>query len=194
MIKRIIFDVDNTLIWWKDEYSDDLKEVVDKYNYDIDYMKIDSIFDRQEKCHDKITIQNIINDTKELYDFDISEDFVKDALLNQYKLAIYDEKLIDVIKYLSTKYDLIVVSNWFKDVQENRLITAGIREYFSKIIGGDIELKPSVLSKINDDYKYEECLMVGDSDYYDINPAKKLGMQTYKINKYEDLYKLKEMF
>ena len=37
MYKRIIFDLDNTLIKWIDKYDDALKDTLIKYNVDFDY-------------------------------------------------------------------------------------------------------------------------------------------------------------
>ena len=37
MIKRLVIDLDNTIILWKDEYTSALKKVMQEYNLDIDY-------------------------------------------------------------------------------------------------------------------------------------------------------------
>ena len=37
MYKKIIFDLDNTLIEWIDEYDNALKDMLFKYNIDFDY-------------------------------------------------------------------------------------------------------------------------------------------------------------
>ena len=43
MIKKLIFDLDNTLIIWKDEYSLELKYLLEEYKVDTDYKKVDKI-------------------------------------------------------------------------------------------------------------------------------------------------------
>ena len=193
MIKRIIFDLDETLIFWKKEYSLDMIDVVSKSPYNIDPVELDKILDSQEKTHDKISDQYIKEDIKKYLNVDVSDNFIKYIKESQYPYAEYDEKLEDVIKYLSSKYDLVVLTNWFKDVQEERLKTAGILKYFTKVVGGEECLKPIATQYINDNYLYSECMFVGDSDKFDIEPAKKLGMSTYKVSSIEDIYKLKEM-
>ena len=193
MIKRIIFDLDETLIPWKEEYSDGLQYVIDKYHLNCTKNEIESILSEQEKLHEKISNTYIIEDIKRELNIDVEEDFIYDIRKSQYHLSEYDPVLEETIKYLSNKYDLIVLTNWFADVQKNRLENAHILKYFSRVVGGEVCNKPKSFEGINENYKYEECLMVGDSDRFDIEPSKKLGMKTYKINQIEDLYKLKEM-
>ena len=48
MIKKLIFDLDNTLIIWKDEYSLELKYLLEEYKIDICYKKVDKIIDDLE--------------------------------------------------------------------------------------------------------------------------------------------------
>ena len=45
MIKKLIFDLDNTLIIWKDEYSLELKYLLEEYKIDTCYKKVDKIID-----------------------------------------------------------------------------------------------------------------------------------------------------
>ena len=48
MIKRIIFDLDNTLIMWKNDYLKALKETVELYNIKEDYIYLNSLIDEYE--------------------------------------------------------------------------------------------------------------------------------------------------
>ena len=85
----------------------------------------------------------------------------------------------ETIKYLSSKYDLYVISNWFTETQKKRLENVGIAKYFKKIIGGDENyFKPDVrcFDIILKDYKAEDCLYVGDKLEIDIKPALSIGM------------------
>ena len=45
MIKKIIFDLDNTLILWKDEYVNALKETLKKYNINEDPNYVNNLID-----------------------------------------------------------------------------------------------------------------------------------------------------
>ena len=134
MIKRIIFDLDETLIPWKEEYSDGLQDVIDKYHLNCTKNEIDSILSEQEKLHEKISNTYIIEDIKRELNIDVEEDFIYDIRKSQYHLSEYDPVLEETIKYLSNKYDLIVLTNWFADVQKNRLENAHIFKYFSNFL------------------------------------------------------------
>ena len=51
MIKRVIFDIDNTLIPWKEEYYDEINKVLDSLNIEHtkdDYNKIKEAFSEYE--------------------------------------------------------------------------------------------------------------------------------------------------
>ena len=65
MIKKLIFDLDNTLIIWKDEYSLELKYLLEEYKIDTCYKKVDKIIDDLEYKHDTISKEILLNDDKE---------------------------------------------------------------------------------------------------------------------------------
>ena len=62
MIKKLIFDLDNTLIIWKDEYSLELKYLLEEYKVDTDYKKVDKIIDDLEYKHDTSSKEILLND------------------------------------------------------------------------------------------------------------------------------------
>lgn len=131
--------------------------------------------------------------------------FIDKLFENQKKLAEIDDNLIEIIKYLSKKYELVVLSNYFKEIQIGRLKTAKIYDYFTNVYGGDdVKLKPNKESYLRAIYpnKIEECIMIGDSLKYDIEGALKIGLKAIlydynnklpdneeyiKINKLEEL-------
>lgn len=88
-----------------------------------------------------------------------------------------------VLSNLSKKYPLVLVSNFYGNI-ENVLKDLGIFEYFKKVIeSAKVKIrKPD--SKIFElgikalDLKAEEVLVVGDSMKNDIEPARALGCQT----------------
>ena len=46
MIKKLIFDLDNTLIIWKDEYSLELKYLLEEYKIDTSKTLLDKLNDK----------------------------------------------------------------------------------------------------------------------------------------------------
>lgn len=95
-----------------------------------------------------------------------------------------DPKVNEILEYLRPKYELAVLSNCFEFVQAKRLETAGMRDFFSEVIGGDKYVKPDphafMLAACN--YKPEECLMIGDNYELDYLAAKDVGLQALHLS------------
>ena len=119
--------------------------------------------------------------------------------VNSYISDIYDYFKYDeegdingYLKYLSEKYELYVLTNYFKEPQIGRLKKAKIYEYFSKIIGGDDALiKPhkEIFMLACEGIDPSEATMVGDHIMRDIQGGKDAGLKVIQIdylNKYED--------
>ena len=208
MFKRIIFDLDFTLIMWKDEYSLNIKNVLDKHHIDVDYHEINNIIEAQESIHDNLSKEQLLIDINNSIKKPITMDILDEILNDQKSFSEVDLELIDVLKYLSSKYELVVFSNYFTDIQKARLEHAGLMLYIKEVIGGDIveKFKPhtSGFIKAMGPYTAAECLMVGDSVRCDINGAYEVGMKSILVDcrhKYADydgwriesIYDLKEM-
>src|SRR5574344_2445902 len=182
MIKRIIFDIDNTLL-----------------NTDLDCQNIYQQYFKDEGVHiDGMKLYNLIGDY-----YHMNGDFTKRDLEKYVQKHLYAnfniDKMLDVygkvgtllhkdisstLAYLMQKYELVALSNWYVESQSNRLKQAGIYKYFNTVYGFEnAGLKPSQESfKIAmGNNKPDECLMVGDSIHYDIEVPNKMGMQTYYL-------------
>lgn len=203
MIKRIIFDLDNTLIMWKDEYLKAIKETVELYKMNEDYKYISSLIDEYDdkfKYYDKnLLIEYINKNIKSKIDIKFLNTF-----LDKFGyMSKEDKKVIDVLDYLSNKYELVVLTNWFKEPQRERLKNANILKYFKEVIGGEQYMKPSKEAYILAccEYKPNECLMIGDSYNKDIEGAYKAGLNVIYYNylnkenknKYKEIKKLSEL-
>lgn len=185
-IKRLIFDLDNTLILWKNDYTSALKKAMEYFNVNYDYMSIDAIIESQETIHDTMDKQVFLDDINSSCGLNLTIDFIEMLLENQKELAEIDDiDLQQTIKYLSTKYEIVLLTNWYTDTQIGRLETAGIDKYFKEFYGGDMGYtKPhsdSFLRAIGQ-YKAEECIMIGDSDYFDIQGALALNMSVIQVD------------
>lgn len=187
MIKRLIFDLDNTIINWKPEYINTLKELVKEYNIDIDYTLIDNIIENLEIKHKKISKEILLSDIKKELKLNLSIHFIEELLNRQKELSPENDiKIIDLFTYLSSKYEIVLLTNYFEDTQTGRLKKLGIYQFFKEIYAGDkIYLKPSkeAFKVACGNNKYEECMMIGDSEKFDIIPASKLGIKTIKVGK-----------
>ena len=112
--------------------------------------------------------------------------------------------IVDVLEYLKTKdYELIVLSNWFKFTQINRLKKMGLYDYFVEVYGGDDFLKPNLISYLSICDDVSECVMIGDNYNNDFLGPKNIGMEAIlydpddKVSekcKIKRMNELKEMF
>lgn len=118
MIKKLIFDLDNTLIIWKDEYSLELKYLLEEYKVDTDYKKVDKIIDDLEYKHDTISKEILLNDINNNLNLNLDISFIKKLEKRQSKLSFVNNDLIDVLDYLSKKYELVILSNYFTNIQK----------------------------------------------------------------------------
>lgn len=192
MIKKLIFDLDNTLIIWKDEYSLELKYLLEEYKVDTDYKKVDKIIDDLEYKHDTISKEILLNDINSSLNLNLDISFIDELEKRQSKLSFINNDLIDVLDYLSKKYELVILSNYFTNIQKNRLKNAKIDKYFTKVFGGDeIKLKPRPEAFLKAIYpnKKEECLMIGDSLKMDIEGALNVGLKVIAVDYFNKLPK-----
>ena len=135
MIKRIVFDLDNTLINWEENYWHDAI-IKTCFQLQIEYSvemeeKIKDVIDSYEKNEQYFNVeimQNLIN--KKLC-VNYSTDFIK-TILKFFEICVpkeMDINLIDTLEYLYKKYELVVLTNWFENQQIERLKNAKIIKF-----------------------------------------------------------------
>lgn len=194
-MKKIIFDLDNTLMMFDKKYINSYCKVLKNNNFDSNYDQALSLFesvDRYEKQGKKYNKQDLL-------------DFVNKDLNKNYKMKLVDEildiigtcwinpvslELVDTLKYLSTKYELYVLTNWFTAPQAKRLENVGILKYFKKVVGADmVSPKPALeaFSYIIKDTNLKDCMMIGDNIDIDIKGALNAGIKTILYD-YKNIY------
>ena len=96
-----------------------------------------------------------------------------------------NKEIYETLEYLSKKYELVVLTNWFEKQQAKRLETVGILKYFSKVYAPETFLiKPNKEAFMKAcQNKPEEAVMVGDSLKADIEGAINAGLKAIYINK-----------
>ena len=174
MIKRVILDIDDTLIPWKEEYYNEIKDALNilniKYTED-DYKKIREAFDEYEN-------QYFTYDRKQMIDF-----------INEYAKKNYPEKLednlVDTLEYLYSKYEMVILTDWYGDQQLKRLEKCNIARYFKEIYSAEKAkrkpFKEAFMQAIGNN-KPEECIMIGDNFERDIEGALNAGLQAIWFN------------
>lgn len=113
-----------------------------------------------------------------------------------------DEKLIDELKILQKKYQLICVTNNPVLPARKTLDALGISDFFPEIVGLDtcFKSKPALepfetaverLSKSSESgIKAENCIAIGDRYDMDIDLPLKMGMGGILVNGVEEVYQI----
>lgn len=184
MIKKVIFDLDDTLIMWKNEYYNSLDDALKYFNIK---------YDNEIKEKLKLAVKDYeiyYNTYKKEYMKEIMEKYINDSLPENFiDIWIFylkscvptepNEEFISTLEYLHKKYELVVLTNWFTEQQKERLKNYKIESYFKNVIGTDYILnKPNKEAFIHAciPYSSNECVMIGDSLSKDINGAINAGM------------------
>lgn len=190
MLKRIIFDVDGTLIEKMDLkilVKEELKKQGISYTKkDLDaYMLAMKTYEDEYLSYD---INNYLEYIKSNCGLDIDIKYMQN-FLNSVSSYVPEAgasiALKNTLEYLKGKYELVVLTNYFRIVQENRLRNFGILSYFDEIYGGDTIIKPTTeafrIAQGNN--KRSECLMIGDSFSLDYLGAISSGMDAILVDK-----------
>ncbi|MBP3765566.1 MAG: HAD family hydrolase [Bacilli bacterium] len=179
MIKKLIFDIDNTLIMWQDKYINAMKETVSEYNLNVDYLKLHNLVETYEEYYNIYSKENMINLFNKKLNLNLDMSFMNSWLDKLGHMVDIDENVIDTLKYLSQKYEIVVLTNFFTDVQIERLKNAGLYQYITKVYGGEIYIKPSIESfkMALGDTKTDEAIMIGDNIEVDIKGAMNAGIR-----------------
>lgn len=206
MIKKIIFDLDNTLLFLSDEWEENYKKFIDKYNLNISTNDLFLCIGNFEK-----NMKNIVVSKQKLSEYvsnNLFIDFTTNMILEL--LEIYDntsllntDAIYDILNYLSEKYELIAYTNWFTNNQIKRLKKYDLDKFFTKVYGWDIlPKKPSKegLSEIIKNDDIENYICIGDSIELDIEVPYSMGITTIfynrkniKQDKYKEIFKIEEL-
>lgn len=185
MIKRIIFDVDNTLITnvnFVKAIEDTLKQI-NLYS-DEKVQGFLSGIKTYEGIYNNYNSIDYIKHMEKHIGSTLPPNFL-DIFFENLKSAIPDKNpnLINTIKKLSEKYELVLLTNYFSRSQLNRLNNMGIGQYFSEWYGENL-IKPNLDAYIIacGQNKPSECIMIGDDIFLDIECAMKAGLNTILVN------------
>lgn len=189
MIKRIIFDIDNTLIDFPLYYEKGYQQILDKYKTGKKANELYDAIGYYEECgkYDKYDYDELLKVINNYLHLELDNNFLDDYFNMYNNLETFvSDSVKETLKYLSEKYELVTLSNWFTTSQEERLKKVDILKYFTKVYGTDIvPMKPkkeafeSVIGK----YKLEECLIIGDNVLMDIEIPYQMGMHVYHLCK-----------
>lgn len=197
MIKRIIFDMDDTLVMSSVSYGKCIKKLLEQENIPLTeqlVLDIDNSFSLYEKENDMYDEEKYINFFNEKYGYNFSRELM--TKLNESFVVNANNELNpyvkEILEYLSGKYELVILTNYFYDVQRRRLEIMGIDKFFKELYCGDkVPCKPRKESYNigRGSFLHSECLVIGDSLKNDYLAPKECGMSAIlydKDNKYKD--------
>ena len=185
MVKRLIFDVDGTLIVGVD-FIESVKRTLKRFNIYSEenlenFLKAIKTYETKYNSYNKKDYLNHFGDNLgiKLTDnfLDIFFEELKDCIPSK------NEKLINTIKELSEKYEMVLLTNYFGKSQLNRLNNMQIGQYFTEYYGEEL-IKPNkeIYIKACGKHYPSECVMIGDDLVLDIKGAKEQGLNAIFVN------------
>ena len=190
MIKRVIFDMDNTLMPWKAEYFSEIYTVLNELNIECtedDFLKIQKAFSEYENNYYTFNTKLMIDFINKYTEKNYPEEFIE-MLINRWSKCAPEklpESTIKVLEYVKSKYEVVVLTDWYKNQQVKRLEKAKILKYFQEVYAAENTkrkpFKEAFIQAIGEN-KPEECIMIGDNFQRDIEGALKAGLQAIYYN------------
>ena len=122
------------------------------------------------------------------------------SLLEPADFLSHDEKLIETLALLKSKYKLICITNNPVLPARKTLEAIGISEFFPEIVGLDtcLKSKPAIepfrtaVERLGDGICAENCLAVGDRYDMDIALPLEMGMGGILVSGVEEVYQIPE--
>lgn len=190
MIKRVILDIDNTLIPWEEEYYEEIKKALDDLKIEYTSTDINEIkqalneYENEYYIFDRELMIKYINKyTKKQY----PKEFIYNVI-NRWACCVpekIESQIIETLEYLKSKYELVILTDWYANQQKERLEKLDILKYFSEVYSAEKAkrkpFKEAFMQAIGKN-KPEECIMVGDNIERDIKGALNAGLQAIYYN------------
>lgn len=192
-----IFDLDYTILipdWSKED--DYLKKRIPLEEQERFFKEKQDILNEYEQTFPKYDFKTLSAFFKEK-GFTVTEETIEGWMYHNGE-TIKDEVVdgvIELFKHLKEKGKKIkILTSWFSGTQIPRLKRAGLYEYIDEIIAGEDAMKPKKEAFLLavDEYKKEDCLVIGDSYKSDKLGAENAGIDCYLVDKEHTIRQLYE--
>lgn len=203
-IKNLIFDLDNTLYDFSKAWKISNKLVFEYLEYDK-LTTYEEFFKLYKSVNNKLVKEVLKGNLKiielrnkrlmltlEQFGLNLTVEDCNFYYEKQFEYILEsiapDEEVNLKIRQLQEKYNMIVLTNGKSYEQRMKLKKLGLENIFKLYISGETHIsKPKDKAFINvlesEGLLADETMMIGDSLYHDILPAKKLGLKTCLVEK-----------
>lgn len=183
MKNKYIFDLDGTLL--DSDFSIEkeyFSEVLTTSESEYFIPKIVSLLEKYEDTFYKYDINLLSKFMSKETSINITPGIIKGWIdVNKSSEDVVVDGAIETLDFLKqSNKDIVLLTNWFSDIQRERLIQSDLIKYFDEIYGGEIALKPSL-----DAYMYacgktpmESCVMIGNDYNKDVLGAEIIGLDS----------------
>ena len=205
-ISHVFFDLDHTL-WDFDKNSGlTFQKIFQMNNMDIDLAEFLKVYEplnlnywklyREDKI-DKVSLRyKRLDDT-----FNILGHKVKSRIINKLSEDYIDhlctfnhlfDGTIEILDYLAPKYQLHIITNGFKEVQQGKLNNANINQYFKTVTNSEMVGVKKTKKKIFNhalnlaNANIENSIMIGDNLEADIMGALDIGLDAICFNYHKE--------
>lgn len=211
-MKKVIFDLDGTLLQKNWSYEQEyFRSILNPDDAEKILSSMATLLTEYEKNYFRYDINLLSAYLSEKTEIDISPNVVKKWI--EAGCDYYDTVpgALEVLQYLRQKNKKIVaLSNWFTDMNVERLKKAGLYDYFDEVYCSDrVDMKPNYggYAIACGDVAFHDIVMIGDSLQVDVLTPLELGMdavyfcpdetkevENNKVKVIRNLKEIKEMY
>jgi len=201
-IKHIFFDLDHTLWDFESNSAQAFDFIFNDNKVEVDLNTFLRIYTpinrkywklyREEKVSKPALRYKRLREAFDLLNYNISDDLINHlAIVYIDNLPNYNmlfEGTIEVLDYLSPKYEMHIITNGFEEIQTKKMEKSGIKKYFDKIITSESAGVKKPNPRIFDyalqsaNAKAEHSIMIGDNYEADVQGALNMSMRAIFCN------------
>ncbi len=201
-IKHIFFDLDHTLWDFETNSKKTYNYIFKKHNINIDledflyhYIPLNHRYwklYREEKVTKNQLRYGRLKDVFDAIKYSISDEMIEvlatDYIVNLPKYNQLFPGTFELLDYLKPKYKLHIITNGFKEIQQEKLEKSQIAHYFDKVITSEsVGVKkpnPKVFFHALNKAKAHtyQSVMIGDNLEADVYGAKNIGLDAVFFN------------
>lgn len=211
-MEKFIFDIDGTLLKTNWEYEEIyFKSVLSKRDAEVFIPNISTFLANYESSFLRYDVGILSQYLTEISGVKITPDIIRgwlDAGKGYYDVIPGTKEVLEYLK--EQKKEVVALSNWFTEMNKNRLDNAGLLKYFDRVYCSDeVDMKPNFSSYITacGDTPLTDTVMIGDSLQLDVIAPLELGMNAlwycpnekktidkHKVKVIRRLNEIKEMY